>query len=126
MNEFDQYMKHILKAKQYIRYADDFVFLSSNRNNLLVLLDQVRHFLLSHLKLELHPGKVSISTFASGVDFLGWIHFPDYRTLRTTTKKRMFRRISESGEKKETIESYRGLLSHGNTKKLLARIPKSS
>jgi hypothetical protein len=27
------------------------------------------------LKLALHPRKVSITTVASGVDFLDWVHF---------------------------------------------------
>ncbi|MFH1178713.1 MAG: RNA-dependent DNA polymerase, partial [bacterium] len=59
---------------------------------------------------------------ASGIDFLGWIHFSDHRVLRTTTKKRMFRRIKEVGGKKETIQSYLGLLSHGNTYKLRQKL----
>ena len=32
-------------------------------------------FLRDRLQIELHPDKVSIATFASGVDFLGWVHF---------------------------------------------------
>ena len=35
MNEFDQYVKHALKAKCYIRYADDFTILSSDKTTLL-------------------------------------------------------------------------------------------
>lgn len=31
MNEFDQFVKHKLKAKYYIRYADDMVVISENR-----------------------------------------------------------------------------------------------
>ncbi|KKR70825.1 MAG: RNA-directed DNA polymerase (Reverse transcriptase) [Candidatus Nomurabacteria bacterium GW2011_GWB1_40_7] len=31
MNEFDQFMKHKIKAKYYIRYADDFVILFQDR-----------------------------------------------------------------------------------------------
>ncbi len=31
MNEFDQFAKHRLKARHYIRYADDFVVLSTDR-----------------------------------------------------------------------------------------------
>ncbi|MBI4158409.1 MAG: group II intron reverse transcriptase domain-containing protein [Candidatus Yanofskybacteria bacterium] len=31
MNEFDQFVKHKLKAKYYIRYADDFVVLSQDK-----------------------------------------------------------------------------------------------
>ncbi|MFA5933808.1 MAG: RNA-directed DNA polymerase [Candidatus Paceibacterota bacterium] len=34
MNEFDQFMKHDLKTKYYIRYADDFVILSENKDYL--------------------------------------------------------------------------------------------
>jgi retron-type reverse transcriptase len=35
MNEFDQYVKHRMKEKYYVRYADDFVFLADNRKALL-------------------------------------------------------------------------------------------
>ena len=37
MNEFDQFVKHRLKAKYYVRYADDFVFLSPSRRRALLL-----------------------------------------------------------------------------------------
>ncbi|MCX6786407.1 MAG: reverse transcriptase/maturase family protein [Candidatus Kaiserbacteria bacterium] len=122
MNEFDQFAKHKLKAKYHIRYADDFVFLSHDREWLVSLLPRIHDFLHNHLSLELHPNKVSIQTLASGVDFLGWIHFPDHRVLRTATKRRMFRRIKEVSDKKETIQSYLGLLSHGNTYKLRQKL----
>jgi hypothetical protein len=67
--------------------------------------------------LSLHPDKVSIETFASGIDFLGWVHFPHRRILRTATKRRMLRRLSQSPSA-ETPISYLGLLGHGNTYKL--------
>ena len=126
MNEFDQFVKHRLKVKHYIRYADDFIVLSHDRTYLLETLPYMKVFLRDQLKLSLHPNKVSISTLASGIDFLGWVHFPDHRVLRTATKRRMFRRIEEMNGKEETVASYRGMLSHGNTHKLLARIPKSA
>ncbi|OGY99852.1 MAG: hypothetical protein A2945_02560 [Candidatus Liptonbacteria bacterium RIFCSPLOWO2_01_FULL_52_25] len=44
-------------------------------------------------------------------------HFPDYRVLRTTTKRRMVKRIQEHPTL-ETIASYAGMLQHGNTRKL--------
>ena len=118
MNEFDQFAKHTLKAKHYVRYADDFVFLSPDRAWLESLLQSISSFLGNHLALTLHPNKVSIRTFASGVDFLGWVHFPDHRVLRTTTKRRMFRIIEQKDGKEEVVQSYLGLLSHGNTRKL--------
>ena len=118
MNEFDQFVKYKLKVKHYVRYADDFVFLSTDYEWLMSLLPHIQDFLRENLKLELHPNKVSISTFASGIDFLGWVHFPDHRVLRTSTKRRMLKAMKDNpGE--ETISSYRGMLSHGNTYKLM-------
>lgn len=118
MNEFDQYAKHKLKAKYYVRYADDFVFLSHDKEWLISLLPRIARFLESQLALSLHPDKVYIKTLAVGVDFLGWIHFPDHRVLRTTAKRKMFREILSKKEKPETVQSYLGLLRHGNTEKL--------
>lgn len=124
MNELDQFMKHRVKAKYYIRYADDFAILSEDKEWLEYVLPAIQDFLFSRLRLELHPDKVFIKTLSSGVDFLGWVHFPDHRVLRTATKKRMMRRIERQQGKPETIQSYLGLLSHGNAKKL-QRIIKS-
>jgi len=121
MNEFDRFVKHKLKAKYYIRYADDFVILSDNRKELENLIPPIRNFLSEKLKLELHPKKVFIKTLASGVDFLGWVNFPDHRVLRTVTRRRTFKRINMHLTS-ETINSYLGLLSHGNTYKIREKL----
>jgi RNA-directed DNA polymerase len=121
MNEFDQFVKHTLKTKYYIRYADDFVVLSENKYWLETLIPQIQAFLYENLKLELHPQKLFIKTLASGVDFLGWVHFLDHRVLRTATKRRMMRRTKEHPTP-ETLSSYQGMLRHGNTKKLHQQI----
>jgi retron-type reverse transcriptase len=118
MNEFDQFVKHKLKSRYYVRYADDFVLMSNDKNELEAHLLRIQTFLFERLQLELHPDKVFIKTLASGIDFLGWVHFPNHRVLRTSTKKKMFRGIAKSGGKPETVQSYLGLLSHGNTHKL--------
>src|SRR3989338_699876 len=120
MDQFDQYMKHIIKTKYYIRYADDFIVLSHKKEILTKILEQTQLFLIEELKLNLHPNKVFIKTLASGVDFLGWVHFHDHRVLRTTTKRRMFRNLDDNPSK-ETIQSYLGLLSHGSAYKLQKR-----
>ncbi|HBO16477.1 MAG TPA: hypothetical protein DD451_00515 [Candidatus Moranbacteria bacterium] len=93
MNKFDQFVKHKLKAEYYIRYADDFVFLSQDRKWLEDLIPRVGKFLGDELKLKLHPNKVYIKTFSSGVDFLGIINFPHHKILRTKTKRRMMKKI---------------------------------
>lgn len=122
MNEFDQFAKHRLKAKHYIRYADDFVILTYSRSHLEYVLPQIQAFLGSRLKLELHPNKVFISTIASGVDFLGWVHFPDHRVLRTTTKRRVLRNCAGRGTEDPVVRSYRGLCGWGNAKRLRGRL----
>lgn len=115
MNQFDQFMKHRLRAKYYIRYADDFVILLPDKASLKALISQISNFLDENLRLSLHPDKVFIKTFASGVDFLGWVHFSDHRILRTVAKKRMMRNIEKNKGKSESVQSYLGLLKHGNS-----------
>ncbi len=122
MNEFDQYMKHKLKVRYYIRYADDFAIFSEDKNYLEELLSQIDLFLKNELKLNLHPHKVSIETMSSGVDFLGWVHFVDHRVLRNVSKRRMFRNIRTKKGDNETVQSYLGLLRHGNSHSLLSDI----
>ena len=122
LNEFDQFAKHKLKALYYVRYSDDFVILSMDRTWLVSLLPRIQEFLRENLKLKLHPDKVSIATVGSGIDFLGWVHFPDHRVLRTSTKNRMVRTIREKRGHRATVLSYLGLLQHGNAKKLRKRV----
>jgi retron-type reverse transcriptase len=121
MNKFDQFVKHKIEAKQYVRYADDFVILSQDKKYLLDLAYKASEFLENNLKLTIHPDKISIRAVASGIDFLGWVIFPDHKILRTATKKRMMKRIKIS-KKIETLNSYFGLLKHGNAQGLKRKI----
>ncbi|MDD5463786.1 MAG: reverse transcriptase/maturase family protein [Candidatus Moranbacteria bacterium] len=129
MNKFDQFVKHKMKAKYYIRYADDFIILSENRELLEKQLTEMRKFLLEELKLEMHPDKVFIKTLASGVDFLGMINFPNHRVLRTNTKRKMFKKLNSKNidlrielisKKKfnQSLQSYLGMLKHCNGHKI--------
>jgi hypothetical protein len=74
-------------------------------------------------KLKLHPNKIHIKTLYSGVDFLGWVHFPKHRVLRTSTKRRMLRKLQKHCTE-DSLQSYLGLLSHGNTFKLRKNVIK--
>ena len=125
MNEFDQYVKHRLKCRHYIRYADDFLLLSTDRVQLEMWLPQISSFLSKKLSLSLHPDKVHIQTLASGVDFLGWVHFLDHRVPRSSTRRRMFKNLSIT-DKEEVRASYLGLLSHGNAHRLQERVQLST
>ncbi len=121
MNEFDQFAKHKLKAQYYVRYVDDFVILSSDKKRLDTQTPQIREFLENRLHLNLHPHKVFIKTLASGVDFLGWVHFPDHCVLRTTTRRRMMKNMT-ANPSLATKMSYLGLLRHGNANSLRKKI----
>ena len=113
LNELDQLIKHKLKIKHYLRYCDDFVILDNDPTNLLKIQDQIELFLNKRLKLGLHPNKVVICKLNQGIDFLGYVALPHYRTLRTKTKKRMLKRINDKNS-----SSYFGLLKHCNGYKL--------
>ena len=115
MHEFDMFVKQELRVKYYIRYADDFVILSDNEVYLQKVLLRIGSFLGEKLHLRLHPDKVYIKTYASGVDFLGWVHFPHHRQIRTSTKRKIFKNTKHF-LRPQTVNSYRGLLSHGNTR----------
>ncbi len=117
MHEFDMFIKQELRVKYYIRYADDFVVLHDYRVYLEELLPRIEGFLQKQLHLELHDHKVSIQSYASGIDFLGWVHFPYHKQIRAVTKRKILRNLHRYA-KPETIASYRGLLNHGNTFKL--------
>lgn len=128
LNELDQFIKHKLKVKYYLRYADDFVLLSEDRKYLEDLLIPIREFLKDELDLEIHPQKIIFRKFRSGIDFLGYVIFPDHILPRTKTKRRLLRKIrfkinefkvGKISEEKmnETIQSYLGYLEHSNAYK---------
>ena len=123
LHELDTYMKHTHKARFYIRYADDFVILSESKGWLLELISPISTFLADNLDLELNTNKVFVKSLAIGVDFLGWVHFFDHRVLRTTTARRMKRRLEEN-PLQATLASYIALTKHGNTFKLRSNIVK--
>jgi len=57
MDSFDHFEKHDLGIKYYGRYVDDFVIVHQNKEYLKDLLPQLSNFLLSTLKLTIHPPK---------------------------------------------------------------------
>jgi len=129
LNEFDQFIKHKLKIKHYIRYTDDFVIVANNKLYLENLIIPIRSFLSDKLALELHPKKVTIRKFHQGIDFLGYVVLSHHRLLRTKTRQHIFRKLKKRVNEykmdlisKQTLEqslqSYLGVLSHANTYKL--------
>jgi len=121
MNQSDQFVKHKFKTKHYIRYADDFVIFSQNRGYLEKIVLKIKCFLQNKLRLQIHDDKIFVKTLSSGVDFLGWVNLPNYRILRRTTKNKMLTKIKKNSNI-ETLNSYLGLISHGNSARVQNKI----
>ena len=92
LNELDQFIKHGLRARYYIRYMDDFLFLNFDKRELCQIKGEIREFLENKLKLKLHPQKANIFPAEKGIDFLGYIIYGNYRLLRKSTVKRFIKR----------------------------------
>lgn len=95
LNELDQFIKHALKVKYYLRYVDDFVILHSSRSQLEFLKDRIGEFLKKELFLELHPQKSKIHPLGQGVDFLGFKCFYYFRLLRKRNIRKMLQRFEQ-------------------------------
>ncbi|MDD3774042.1 MAG: reverse transcriptase/maturase family protein [Patescibacteria group bacterium] len=129
LNVLDQFVKRDLKEKYYLRYADDFLILSRDKQHLLEIIPVLGKFLEQKLKLKLHPRKIILRRFNQGIDFLGYIIYPHYSILRPKTTRRMLKKIKIkkdllakdliSKEKfYQTVQSYWGLLKHCRSREL--------
>lgn len=92
LNELDQFAKHGLRQRYYLRYMDDFLILNRDKKELHLLKEKLRKFLTGALKLTLHPKKANIFPAERGIDFLGYRIFGNYRLLRKSGVKRFVKR----------------------------------
>lgn len=73
LDKLDQFVKHTLKARNYVRYVDDFVIISNNRSYLEDCQIKIDKFIIGNLGLTLHPHKQIIRPVSCGLDFVGYI-----------------------------------------------------
>lgn len=122
LNEADQYAKHTLRARKYIRYMDDMVIVSNDKAYLRNCWQAMDDFLASHLKLQLNR-KSTILKASSGIDFCGHRVWRDHIKLRKKAvlkmkhRLRWLKRAYARGEVDlqtvtASLTSYLGLLSH--------------
>ncbi len=93
LNELDQFIKHKLKVKYYIRYVDDFVILHQDKKMLENWKKEIDKFLKENLKIELHPEKSRVIKVKRSITFLGFRIFSKYRLLKKSTAKRRWKRL---------------------------------
>lgn len=125
LNELDQFVKHKLRTRCYIRYADDFLFLSRKKEFLYEHIDKLKQFLSNELKLELHPDKIIFRRAEWGIDFLGYVVLPHYVLPRTKTKRRVFKKLKEninSSSFEQSFQSYLGYLKHADAYRITQRL----
>ncbi len=136
LDELDQYVKHTLKAKHYLRYVDDFVIIHNNKSVLADHQKRIGEFLEERLKLALHPDKCRIIPAASGVPLLGYRVYPRHRLLRTKNIRSITRKLgmmvearaigeTTIGEILDTFQGWSSYAKHANTYRLRERLAKS-
>lgn len=127
LNELDQFVKHQLKAKYYLRYVDDLVILSQDKEKLKIWRDEIDKFLQDKLKLKLHPKKQILQTIDKGIDFVGFIVKPNYILMRRRIIKNLKEKLWKFSQNLEEfteqeikqmlsmINSYYGQFRHAKT-----------
>ncbi len=146
LNELDQFAKHQLKIKYYLRYVDDLLILSQDIKQLIEWRDKIDNFLQNNLKLTLHPKKQILQSIYKGANFIGFIVKPRYLFIRNRIVKKLKYKLYCFNKKiinldmdhpirmwtpelckdfKEifaTVNSYYGQFGHANTFKLRKHI----
>ena len=110
LNELDQYVKHALKIKHYIRYVDDFVILGTDKKELIDYQQKITNFLSEKLLLTVHPDKIILKRISSGIDFVGYIIRPSYILIRNriiaTVKSKLEYHYNNPSRSKEILNSF--------------------
>ena len=94
LNELDQYIKHILKVKYYVRYMDDFILLLPDKNTCKEYKAKIEAFLKENLELELNH-KSRYYPCNQGVNFCGFRIWPTHRLLRKHCKTKIKRHVNK-------------------------------
>jgi len=92
LNELDQYAKRSLKCHAYMRYVDDMLTFANEKDEL----HQRRAGIIQYLqtqRLTLHEESAQPRPSYTGVSFLGFQVFPDYRRLKPANGYAFQRRL---------------------------------
>lgn len=127
LNEFDQYMKRVLKCKHYGRYVDDSFVVSTDKAWLLSLVPEIRTFLQEQLHLELHMGKLHITRASQGAEFLGGYVKPHTTYISRESLRRMKASVDDINPHHPqktwaSVCSFLGVLSHYDSYNIRSRM----
>ena len=102
LNDFDHFVKEEMHQKYYIRYMDDFICLSNDKEELKKLREIFRKKLYDDYKLNLNK-KTQIGDLNQGLYFLGFIfklkNNKLYLKLNSRVKKKFKKRMKKIRKK---------------------------
>lgn len=93
LNPLDQFIKHDLGARFYIRYMDDMCIIGTDREEIHAMIENARNFAMEVLHLDFNH-KTGIISEANGVDFCGYRVWRNYIRLRKASALRMKRHLN--------------------------------
>lgn len=132
LHEADMYAKQTLKIRNYIRYMDDILLFSSDKKELHEWQAKLTEFLYEELYLTVNPRKVRVYPARLGVDFVGYILYPNTRRVRASSVRRFRRRFHKKlngliegrtnvWSVNATFQAWSAHVMHGNGKPLIER-----
>jgi len=93
LNGIDQFAKHKMKVKYYLRYVDDMLFLSNDLEELKIWRDGVNEFIENRLGLKLNFKKQILQPVDKGIDWLGYFVRPESVLIRPRVVKAFKRKL---------------------------------
>ena len=119
----DHYLKDKYSVRHFYRYCDDGVVLGKTKAELWVIRDIIHERLLQ-IDLEVKPNERVFPT-AGGIDFLGYVIYPDYVKLRKRIKQKFARKMHEVKSKRRQQElkaSFYGMAKHACCRNLFNKL----
>lgn len=127
LDKLDHFVVEKLGWKRYGRYVDDFVIVVTEAELDRAKRDraEIVRFLWEELGLRAHPFKMKTVEVHQGVEFLGTVIYPTHVVPARRFRQNMFKAMVEYNlgiGKKESLDSYLGLVKHYNSRKLIRRM----
>mgnify|MGYP003772126281 FL=1 len=133
LHELDRFAKQELHCKAYLRYMDDFLLFSESKAQVNDWKLKIRDFLGSQLRLLLHEKKSVVVPTRVGLDFCGYLIFPEKRKIRRSSVTRFLkryklqRRLYKTGQltlekMRESIQSWIAHAAHADSWRLRGQI----
>lgn len=93
LNVLDQFVKHDLRERYYLRYMDNFIIVHHDKQHLKRLKEEIRGLLENKLRLELNPKGTTINKVGNGIEFVGYRVYADHVKIKKASIKRMKKRL---------------------------------